>query len=168
MKEKVIAVVRFESPCAMKALMDEVDQLKKVISRLQKMSGTWRKLYIKMQLKNQVLESRIRNDDRSFAKIAEYVPIPCDDCGFDSGASRGIDCTIEVTSCLCVECAKRAKEEADDYDGKYAPSGSESGTYFSYKSLAKLGCVRCGGFGEWHVPYEDYSTYIIHRCDCTR
>ena len=105
MKEKVIAVVRFESPCAMKALMDEVDQLKKVISRLQKMSGTWRKLYIKMQLKNQVLESRIRNDDRSFAKIAEYIPIPCYDCGRDSGASRGIDCTIEVLSCLCSECA---------------------------------------------------------------
>lgn len=55
-----------------------------------------------------------------------------------------------------------------DYGGKYAPTGNETGTDFRYKKLADSGCVRCGGQGEWHVPYDDWSTYIIHRCDCTR
>ena len=52
-------------------------------------------------------------------------------------------------------------------DGRYAPTGSERGTDFTYKHRADKSCTMCAGFGEYHVPYEDYNTYIIHRCVCT-
>lgn len=53
-------------------------------------------------------------------------------------------------------------------EGLYAPRGNETGTDFFYRHLAWDGCKMCDGHGEWHVPYEDYDTYIIHRCDCSR
>lgn len=59
--------------------------------------------------------------------------------------------------------SKSTKEE-----GLYAPTGNETGTDFSYRKLAYSGCKVCAGLGEWHVPYEDYDTFIIHRCDCSR
>ena len=50
---------------------------------------------------------------------------------------------------------------------KYAPPGRETGTDFPFKKRANPRCVQCSGFGEFHVPYVDYDTFIIHRCECT-
>jgi len=120
---------------AMSVLIKIMGDRLEIINDLQSATKFWRRLYIKMDRKRKILESKIRQDDRSFLRIEKEII---------------------------------AERNADDYDGKYAPSGNESGISFSYQSLAKRGCVRCGGFGEWHVPYGDFDTYIIHRCDCTR
>jgi hypothetical protein len=51
--------------------------------------------------------------------------------------------------------------------GQFKPTGCETGTDFHYKKRAARTCPECGGWGEYHVPYEDYDTFIIHRCECT-
>lgn len=44
----------------------------------------------------------------------------------------------------------------------------ESGSDYKYEKFAHPTCPECEGLGEIHDPYEDYDTYLIRRCDCTR